>query len=287
MDEKLFEKAQQQLAVCERNIWINQDVCKRKKKILFPCYFLCLGAFSWLFFSKAFLTGSLYPIWKVLIGLVAVMTTVAIVSGISGSLLRKKAEKKCQIPAIPLDENNLENMNHLMLKWEEMDKLAKEYDDTLGCLGLILSAVIPICCYQYFSRLQNLEAPAWTVAYLVAFCVFFVFYDLALPDVHMDGAKLPLSDDVNEALRRYHRDCVQRAMLAHIKETDMRAYKKNRQEGRQSMGGNSDGQFDVSKLEYSGWDDWRTGEKLYRMGDKLVNAKGEEVSLTWATADPW
>ena len=29
------------------------------------------------------------------------------------------------------------------------------------------------------------------------------------------------------------------------------------------------------------WSDWRTGEPLYREGDKIVNGKGEEVSVAW------
>jgi hypothetical protein len=31
----------------------------------------------------------------------------------------------------------------------------------------------------------------------------------------------------------------------------------------------------------SGWTDFRTGETLYREGDKIVNSKGEEVSPAW------
>jgi hypothetical protein len=33
--------------------------------------------------------------------------------------------------------------------------------------------------------------------------------------------------------------------------------------------------------EDSGWTDFRTGETLYRVEGRIVNAKGEEVSAAW------
>ena len=79
MDEKIFEKARKELSVCQRNIWINQYVCKHKRRPVFPAYYVLLTAFSYLFFRKAFLSGAFYPFWMVLVGVIAVIVAVGIV----------------------------------------------------------------------------------------------------------------------------------------------------------------------------------------------------------------
>ena len=216
MDEKIFEKARKELSVCQRNIWINQYVCKHKRRPVFPAYYVLLMAFSYLFFRKAFLSGAFYPFWMVLVGVIAVIVAVGIVSAVSSASLRKKAEKECTIPAITLDETTLANERQLLDERDRMTELAKKYEDTPGCLSVIFPAGIMVICYGWFEWLQKLERPGGTIFYLICLCIFFTFYALFMHVALMDGTELPLSEDVKKALQQYHRECINRAIIENI-----------------------------------------------------------------------
>ena len=232
MDEKIFEKARKELSVCQRNIWINQYVCKHKRRPVFPAYYVLLTAFSYLFFRKAFLSGAFYPFWMVLVGVIAVIVAVGIVSAVSSASLRKKAEQECTIPAITLDETTLANERQLLDESDRMTELAKKYEDTPGCLSVIFPAGIMVTCYGCFEWLQKLERPGGTIFYLICLCIFFTFYALFMHAALMDGTELPLSEDVKKALQQYHRECINRAMLASIKPDDaaVEAYRRRLRE---------------------------------------------------------
>lgn len=216
MDKEIFEKARKELSVCQRKIWINQYVCKRKQRVVFPAYDVLVIAFAYLFFKKAFLSGAFYPIWMVLVGVIAVIVAVGIVSAVSTASLRKKAEQECTIPAITLDETTLADERQLLEEKVRMEELAKKDESTMVGFNAILPAAITLSCYGWFEWVQKLERPEGTVLYLICLCVFFVFCAGLIQSVLVDGTELPLSEDVKEALHKYHRACIDRAKIAAI-----------------------------------------------------------------------